>query len=134
MPASLFWMNTAEVPVLNIATELQRMKNLFCHPQPVPEAAGEEAAGEEAAGEEAAAENISQTRLKLLASLLRAIEETNGGTLSHLEDPQEKDGSPQQPPSHSGETGNSHVRFQIVFTQFPFNFRMLDTFITFVYL
>ncbi|XP_034095416.1 plectin isoform X2 [Gymnodraco acuticeps] len=32
-------------------------------------------------------ESIRQTRLKLLASLLRAIEETNGGTLSHLEDP-----------------------------------------------
>ncbi|XP_033988661.1 uncharacterized protein cep295 [Trematomus bernacchii] len=37
-------------------------------------------------------ESIRQTRLKLLASLLRAIEETNGGTLSHLEDPQDEDG------------------------------------------
>lgn len=78
-------------------TELQLMENVFCHPQPVPEAAGEVLASE----------NISQNRLKLLASLLRAIEETNGGTLSHLEDPQEKDDSPQQPPSHSGEMGNS---------------------------
>ncbi|XP_010775572.1 centrosomal protein KIAA1731 homolog [Notothenia coriiceps] len=31
--------------------------------------------------------SIRQTRLQLLASLLRALEETNGGTLSHLEDP-----------------------------------------------
>nr|XP_020479192.1 centrosomal protein of 295 kDa isoform X2 [Monopterus albus] len=59
--------------------------------QPVPEAAGE------AMGSE------SISRLKLLASLLRAIEESNGGTLSHLEDPQEADGARQQPPSSSGE-------------------------------
>ncbi|XP_045929282.1 centrosomal protein of 295 kDa isoform X2 [Micropterus dolomieu] len=57
----------------------------------------------EAASEVLVSENIGQIRLKLLASLLRAIEETNGGTLSHLEDPQEKDGSPQQPPSNSGD-------------------------------
>nr|XP_033952631.1 centrosomal protein of 295 kDa isoform X3 [Pseudochaenichthys georgianus] len=41
----------------------------------------------EAAGGGVDSESIGQTRLKLLASLLRAIEETNGGTLSHLEDP-----------------------------------------------
>ncbi|KAK5905339.1 hypothetical protein CesoFtcFv8_006814 [Champsocephalus esox] len=40
-----------------------------------------------AAGGGLDSESIGQTRLKLLASLLRAIEETNGGTLSHLEDP-----------------------------------------------
>ncbi|XP_058489850.1 uncharacterized protein cep295 isoform X2 [Solea solea] len=34
-------------------------------------------------------ENIGQTRLRLLVSLLQAIEESNGGTLSHLENPQE---------------------------------------------
>ncbi|KAG7459173.1 hypothetical protein JOB18_000196 [Solea senegalensis] len=34
-------------------------------------------------------ENIGQTRLRLLVSLLKAIEESNGGTLSHLENPQE---------------------------------------------
>ncbi|XP_078103166.1 centrosomal protein 295 isoform X1 [Sander vitreus] len=62
--------------------------------QPVPEAASEVLVSE----------NIGQTRLKLLASLLRAIEESNGGSLSHLEDPQERDGSSPQPPSNSGET------------------------------
>ncbi|XP_023266066.1 centrosomal protein of 295 kDa-like [Seriola lalandi dorsalis] len=62
--------------------------------QPVPEAASEELVSED----------IGQTRLRLLVSLLRAIEESNGGTLSHLEDPQQKDGSPQQLPSSSGET------------------------------
>ncbi|XP_073340063.1 uncharacterized protein cep295 isoform X3 [Pagrus major] len=50
----------------------------------------------EAASEALVSENINQTRLKLLASLLRAIEESNGGTLSHLEDPQEREDSPQQ--------------------------------------
>ncbi|GAA6223572.1 centrosomal protein of 295 kDa [Lates japonicus] len=60
--------------------------------QPVPEAVSEALVSE----------NIDQTRLRLLVSLLRAIEESNGGTLSHLQDPQEKDGSP--PPSSSGET------------------------------
>ncbi|KAM6987529.1 uncharacterized protein cep295 [Tautogolabrus adspersus] len=46
----------------------------------------------EASSEVSVSDNISQTRLKILASLLRAIEETNGGTLSHLEeDPQERE-------------------------------------------
>lgn len=66
------------------------------HPQLVPEAAGEVVVPED----------IGQTRLKLLASLLRAIEESNGGTLAHLEDPEEKEHSPQQKPSDSGENGN----------------------------
>ncbi|TKS80614.1 Centrosomal protein of 295 kDa [Collichthys lucidus] len=44
-------------------------------------------------------ESIGPTRRQLLASLLRAIQETNGGTLSHLEEPQEEDDSPQQQPS-----------------------------------
>ncbi|XP_037631419.1 centrosomal protein of 295 kDa isoform X4 [Sebastes umbrosus] len=61
----------------------------------------------EAAGEMLVSEDINQTRLKLLVSLLRAIEESNGGTLSHLEEPQKKDGSPPQPPSNSGETASS---------------------------
>uniref|UniRef100_UPI0037E8AC82 centrosomal protein of 295 kDa n=1 Tax=Semicossyphus pulcher TaxID=241346 RepID=UPI0037E8AC82 len=59
----------------------------------------------EAAREELVSENIAQTRLKLLSSLLRAIEETNGGTLSHLEeDPQERDDFSQHPPSNNGQT------------------------------
>ncbi|XP_063763010.1 centrosomal protein of 295 kDa isoform X1 [Eleginops maclovinus] len=49
-------------------------------------------------------ENIRHIRLKLLASLLRAIEDSNGGTLSHLEDPEDEDGFPQRPPSISGDT------------------------------
>ncbi|XP_056297464.1 uncharacterized protein cep295 isoform X2 [Pseudoliparis swirei] len=68
-------------------------QNAFFHPQLVPEAAGKVLVSED----------IGQNRLKLLASLLRAIEESNGGTLSHLEDPQEKDCSPTQRPSVSGE-------------------------------
>ncbi|XP_029301688.1 centrosomal protein of 295 kDa isoform X2 [Cottoperca gobio] len=63
----------------------------------------------EAASEDLVSENISQTRLKLLASLLRAIEESNGGTLSHLEDPQGKDVSPQQPPSNRDVIAQSDV-------------------------
>ncbi|XP_059187082.1 centrosomal protein of 295 kDa-like [Centropristis striata] len=62
--------------------------------QPVPEVSSEEPVSE----------NISQTRLSLLTSLLRAIEESNGGTLSHLEDPQERDFSPPQPPPVRSET------------------------------
>ncbi|XP_070685424.1 centrosomal protein of 295 kDa [Pempheris klunzingeri] len=50
----------------------------------------------EAASDVMVSQSISQTRLKLLASLLRAIEETNGGTLSHLEEPPEK-----EPPSNT---------------------------------
>ncbi|XP_008281294.1 uncharacterized protein cep295 [Stegastes partitus] len=58
----------------------------------------------EAASDELVSENIHQSRLRLLVSLLRAIEESNGGTLSHLEDSQEKEESPQQLPSDGGET------------------------------
>ncbi|XP_051254471.1 uncharacterized protein cep295 isoform X8 [Dicentrarchus labrax] len=80
-----------------IHTDAQCMENnfpaVFSQPQPVPEAASEVLVSD----------NIGQSRLKLLASLLKAIEETNGGTLSHLEDPEENDGSP-QPASNSGET------------------------------
>ncbi|XP_065816078.1 centrosomal protein of 295 kDa [Labrus bergylta] len=55
----------------------------------------------EASSEVSVSDDISQTRLKILASLLRAIEETNGGTLSHLEeDPQERE----HPPSNNEET------------------------------
>ncbi|KAM9317908.1 uncharacterized protein cep295 isoform 2-T2 [Pholidichthys leucotaenia] len=53
----------------------------------------------ESVSEASASENINQSRLRLLASLLRAIEESNGGTLSHLEDPGEDEVSQQQPPS-----------------------------------
>ncbi|KAM6931874.1 uncharacterized protein cep295 isoform 2-T2 [Lycodopsis pacificus] len=59
----------------------------------------------EAAGELLVSEDIGQTRLKLLASLLRAIEESNGGTLAHLEDPQENDCSPPQPTTNSVPAG-----------------------------
>lgn len=38
-------------------------------------------------------EPIGQTRRKLLASLLRAIEESSGGSLSHLEEHPEREGS-----------------------------------------
>ncbi|XP_047247380.1 uncharacterized protein cep295 isoform X2 [Girardinichthys multiradiatus] len=47
-------------------------------------------------------EDIRQKRLTLLASLLRAIEESNGGTLSHLEDPEEADDFPEQTQSDRG--------------------------------
>ncbi|XP_047450066.1 centrosomal protein of 295 kDa isoform X3 [Mugil cephalus] len=46
-------------------------------------------------------EDVHQNRLRLLASLLRAIEESNGGTLSHLQDSQDEDDVPQQPPSNN---------------------------------
>ncbi|KAM8905077.1 uncharacterized protein cep295 isoform 2-T2 [Spinachia spinachia] len=55
----------------------------------------------EATGEVVVSEDIGQTRLELLASLLRAIEESNGGTLAHLEDPEEKEHSPRQLPFNS---------------------------------
>ncbi|XP_071351833.1 centrosomal protein of 295 kDa isoform X2 [Trachinotus anak] len=58
----------------------------------------------EADSEVLVSENIGQARLRLLVSLLRTIEESNGGTLSHLEDPLEKDGLPHQLPSRRGET------------------------------
>lgn len=81
-----------KVPLLNITTELQQV---LSHPQSVSEAPSDVLVSKD----------IGQTRLKLLASLLRAIEETNGGTLSHLEEPEEEDDSQQQLPSNSGETG-----------------------------
>ncbi|XP_076001882.1 centrosomal protein 295 isoform X3 [Genypterus blacodes] len=46
-------------------------------------------------------EEVPDHRLKLLASLLKAIEESNGGTLSHLEDHQEQDSIAHQQPSTS---------------------------------
>lgn len=62
--------------------------------------------GAEVSSEVPLSESIGPTRRQLLASLLRAIQETNGGTLSHLEEPQEEDDSPQQQPSsYSVETG-----------------------------
>lgn len=41
--------------------------------------------------EQLEAEEVHQQRMKLLASLLKAIEESNGGSLSHLEEPEEHD-------------------------------------------
>ncbi|XP_053279039.1 centrosomal protein of 295 kDa [Pleuronectes platessa] len=55
--------------------------------QPVPDASSEELASE----------NTAQTRLRLLAFLLKAIEESNGGTLSHLQDPDTREASPHLP-------------------------------------
>ncbi|XP_034556597.1 centrosomal protein of 295 kDa isoform X2 [Notolabrus celidotus] len=55
-----------------------------------------------AASEVLASENISQTRLRILASLLRAIEENNEGTLSRLEEDEEEEDSSAQ--HHDGET------------------------------
>ncbi|XP_037320597.2 uncharacterized protein cep295 isoform X2 [Pungitius pungitius] len=63
----------------------------------------------EAAAEVVVSEDIAKTRLKLLASLLRAIEESNGGTLAHLEAPEEKDHSPRQLPSDSEHIRQSDV-------------------------
>nr|XP_046245960.1 centrosomal protein of 295 kDa [Scatophagus argus] len=68
--------------------------------QPVPQATSELSVSQ----------NISQTRLRLLASLLRAIEDTNGGSLSHLEDTQEDDVSLQQPPADSFQTAPISLR------------------------
>ncbi|CAB1453280.1 unnamed protein product [Pleuronectes platessa] len=50
-----------------------------------------------ASSEELASENTAQTRLRLLAFLLKAIEESNGGTLSHLQDPDTREASPHLP-------------------------------------
>ncbi|XP_071396494.1 uncharacterized protein cep295 [Centroberyx affinis] len=55
----------------------------------------------EADSEVLVSEDIGETRLQLLASLLRAIEESNGGTLSHLEEHQDQDGTAHQEPSTS---------------------------------
>ncbi|KAM4566337.1 uncharacterized protein cep295 isoform 2-T2 [Odontesthes bonariensis] len=46
--------------------------------------------------EASGSEDIGQKRLRLLASLLKAIEQSNGGSLSHLEDSEEMDDSCQQ--------------------------------------
>ncbi|MED6272438.1 hypothetical protein CHARACLAT_030390, partial [Characodon lateralis] len=56
----------------------------------------------EAPSEGLESEDIRQKRLALLASLLRAIEESNGGTLSRLEDPEEADDFPEQTQSDRG--------------------------------
>lgn len=61
---------------------------------------------------------IHQNRLRLLASLLRAIEESNGGTLSHLQDSQEDDDAPQQAPSNNNDAGIRHVGFILVWSNF----------------
>ncbi|XP_041661097.1 centrosomal protein of 295 kDa [Cheilinus undulatus] len=55
----------------------------------------------EADSEVSVSDNISQTRLKILASLLRVIEETSGGSLSHLEEDPQEDDSAQQLQSDS---------------------------------
>ncbi|XP_076591283.1 centrosomal protein 295 isoform X2 [Chaetodon auriga] len=83
-----------EVEMEKMRRQKETLQTLIHTDEPVPQAASDVLDSD----------NIRQTRLKLLASLLRAIEESNGGTLSHLEDPQEEDGSPHQPPSNSGET------------------------------
>nr|XP_019969580.1 PREDICTED: uncharacterized protein LOC109648230 [Paralichthys olivaceus] len=66
--------------------------------QPVPDAPSEEVS-----------ENTGRTRLRLLAFLLRAIEESNGGTLSHLQDPQNKEASPHSPPCGSDPIAQTSV-------------------------
>ncbi|KAF7651379.1 hypothetical protein LDENG_00111830 [Lucifuga dentata] len=58
----------------------------------------------ETASDMLVSEDIAETRQKLLASLLRAIEESNGGTLSHLEDDREQDSTDHQQPSVSDPT------------------------------
>ncbi|XP_030599310.1 centrosomal protein of 295 kDa isoform X2 [Archocentrus centrarchus] len=60
-------------------------------------------------GETVVSENTNQKRLQLLASLLKAIEESNGGTLSHLEDSKEKDTFSEQQLSNSSQTVQSDV-------------------------
>ncbi|CAI5692647.1 unnamed protein product [Oreochromis niloticus] len=74
---------------------LQALINTDAQPVPQPD------------GETMVSENINQNRLQLLASLLKAIEESNGGTLSHLEDPQDRDSSSEQHPSNSSQTVQS---------------------------
>lgn len=77
------------------------LKDSFCRVSSQPQPAAE------APTEEPPAEDIGQRRRRLLASLLRAIEETSGGTLSHLEDPQETEAPTQQPEqANTCETGN----------------------------
>ncbi|XP_069389921.1 centrosomal protein of 295 kDa isoform X2 [Paralichthys olivaceus] len=63
----------------------------------------------DAPSEESVSENTGQTRLRLLAFLLRAIEESNGGTLSHLQDPQNKEASPHSPPCGSDPIAQTSV-------------------------
>ncbi|XP_072248142.1 uncharacterized protein cep295 [Leuresthes tenuis] len=56
----------------------------------------------DAPSEASGSEDIGQKRLRLLASLLKAIEQSNGGSLSHLEDSEETDDSCQQvQPDHA---------------------------------
>lgn len=57
------------------------------------------------------AEDVGQRRRRLLVSLLKAIEESNGGTLSHLEDP-EGEGPLRQTLSDSAETGDVIYLYQ----------------------
>ncbi|XP_037533826.1 centrosomal protein of 295 kDa [Nematolebias whitei] len=62
--------------------------------------------------EELHSEDAGQRRRMLLVSLLKAIEESNGGTLSHLEDAEERDGSLRQTLCDSAETGGRMHLFQ----------------------
>ncbi|KAM4590280.1 uncharacterized protein cep295 [Fundulus diaphanus] len=59
----------------------------------------DEESGSDAPSDGSDSDGVRQRRLKLLASLLRAMEESNGGTLSHLE---EGDEGPQPTPSDRG--------------------------------
>ncbi|XP_069569106.1 uncharacterized protein cep295 [Brachyistius frenatus] len=61
------------------------------------------------AGEELVSGKVDQNRLQLLASLLRAIEESNRGTLSRLQDAPQEDGSPQHVPSTTAAVSQSNV-------------------------
>ncbi|XP_034460933.1 centrosomal protein of 295 kDa isoform X4 [Hippoglossus hippoglossus] len=67
--------------------------------QPVPDAPSEELVSE----------NTGQTRLRLLAFLLRAIEESNEGTLSRLQDPDNREASPHLPPCGSDPIAQTSV-------------------------
>ncbi|XP_013871349.1 uncharacterized protein cep295 isoform X2 [Austrofundulus limnaeus] len=57
--------------------------------------------------EELQAEDVHQQRMRLLASLLKAIEESHGGSLSHLEEPEENGDAFQQSLSASAGTAQS---------------------------
>ncbi|XP_068601937.1 centrosomal protein of 295 kDa-like [Brachionichthys hirsutus] len=81
----------------------QRTRETLHGPSPTGAQPASEASGEASVSETA------QARLKLLASLLRAIEETNGGTLSHLEEPRKEVGSPRRTPFNEAAQGNGHT-------------------------
>ncbi|XP_038140781.1 uncharacterized protein cep295 isoform X3 [Cyprinodon tularosa] len=72
-------MRRAEVELGHMRTQKETLQNLIDEDESVSAAASE--------GLEP--ENLRQRRLELLASLLRAMEESNGGTLSHLEEPED---------------------------------------------